>query len=196
MTSAWPTCWPTWPRPPLAAAPREPAVAKAATQRISFTGPQARALWQPRLDRLRHAALAIEFEMVRRKHIPASLVWTGYDGIDALTERARAIGREAKPVKASLGYAADWPLEASIAEPKRLLDYAFLIGAAPLDTSIAEPATDGRRRYGSAIPHAAQDPGRTTLGAAEAIRWPASSRARTRRPCLPMSRSRFWDWGR
>ncbi|MET4212094.1 hypothetical protein [Bradyrhizobium sp. LA2.1] len=143
MTSAWPTCWLTWPRPPLAAAPREPAVAKAATQRISFTGPQARALWQPRLDRLRHAALAIEFEMVRRKRIPASLVWTGYDGIDALTERARAIGLEAKPVKASLGYAADWPLEASIAEPKRLLDYAFLIGAAPLDTSIAERATDG-----------------------------------------------------
>ncbi|WP_244550143.1 hypothetical protein [Bradyrhizobium sp. cf659] len=88
-------------------------------------------------------ALAIELEMVRRRRIPATLVWTGYDGIEALTERARSIGLEAKPVKASLGYAADWPLEASIDEPRRLLDYAFLIGAAPLDGAIAEPAADG-----------------------------------------------------
>ncbi|MHC2817643.1 hypothetical protein ACVMBY_001203 [Bradyrhizobium huanghuaihaiense] len=139
MTSAWLT----WPRPPLAATPREPVVAKAATQRISFSGPQARSLWQPRLERLRHVALAIEFEKVRQGRIPATLVWTDYDGVDALTEQARAIGLDAKPVKASLGYAADWPPEASIDEPKRLLDYAFLIGARPLDASIAEPAADG-----------------------------------------------------
>ncbi|MGX1320866.1 hypothetical protein AB7M17_004319 [Bradyrhizobium sp. USDA 377] len=142
MTSAWLT----WPRPPLAATPREPVVAKAATQRISFSGPQARALWQPRLERLRHAALAIEFEMVRQGRLPTTLVWTDYDGVDALTAQARAIGFEAKPLKASLGYAADWPLEASIDEPKRLLDYAFLIGAAPLDASIAEPAADGLKQ--------------------------------------------------
>lgn len=143
MTSAWLTCWLTWPRPPLAAAPREPVLAKAAAQRISFSGPQARALWQPRLERLRHAAIAIELEMVRRERIPATLAWTGYDGVDALTERARASGLEAKPIKAALGYAADWPAEASIDEPKRLLDYAFLIGKPPLDASIAEPAADG-----------------------------------------------------
>jgi len=136
MTSAWLT----WPRPPLAATPREPDVAKAAAQRISFGGPQARSLWQPRLERLGAAAIAIELELVRQGRIPAALVWTGYDGIEALTERARSIGLGAKPVKASLGYAADWSLEASIDEPKRLLDYAFLIGAAPLDVAIAEPA--------------------------------------------------------
>lgn len=135
MTSAWLT----WPRPPLAATPSEPVVTKAATQRISFSGPQARALWQPRLERLGEVAIAIELEMVRQAHIPATMVWTGYDGIEALTERARAISLEVKPVKASLGYAADWRLEASIDEPKRLLDYAFLIGAAPLDVSISEP---------------------------------------------------------
>ncbi|WP_441234592.1 hypothetical protein [Bradyrhizobium sp. 930_D9_N1_4] len=140
MTSAWLTCWLTWPRPPLVAAPREPAIAKAAAQRISFGGPQARAIWQPRLDRLRDVAIAIELEMVRRKHIPATVLWTGYDGIEALTERVRSIGLEAKPIKASLGYAADGPLEATIDEPKRLLDYAFLIGATPLDASIAESA--------------------------------------------------------
>ncbi|WP_249137073.1 hypothetical protein [Bradyrhizobium canariense] len=133
----------TWPRPPLAATPREPDAAKATAQRISFSGPQARALWQPRLEPLRHAALAIELEMVRRKRIPATVLWTSYDDIGALTERARSIGLDAKPIKASLGYAADWSLEASIDDPKRLLDYAFLIGAAPLDTSIAEPAADG-----------------------------------------------------
>ena len=134
--------WLTWPRPPLAATPREPVIAKAAAQRISFSGPQARALWQPRLERLGEVAIAIELEMVRRKHIPATVLWTGYDGIEALTERARSIGLEAKPVKASLGYAADWTQEASIDEPKRLLDYAFLIGAAPLDAAMADPATE------------------------------------------------------
>lgn len=139
MTSAWLT----WPRPPLAAAPREPVLAKAALQRISFGGPQQRALWQPRLDRLGEAAIAIELEMVRRGGLPATLLWIGYDGVDALTERARSIGFDIKPIKASLGYAADWPLEASIEEPKRLLDYAFLIGTAPLDASLAEPAADG-----------------------------------------------------
>jgi hypothetical protein len=143
MTSAGLTCWLTWPRPPLAASPREPDVAKAAAQRISFSGPQMRALWEPRLERLGHAALAIELEMVGRKCIPATVLWTGYDGINALTERVRAIGLDAKPIKASLGYAADWSLEASIDDPKRLLDYAFLIGAVPLDASIAEPAADG-----------------------------------------------------
>lgn len=142
MTSAGLTCWLSWPRPPVATTPREPVVAKAATQRISFSGPQARALWQPRLERLGGAALAIELEMVRRKHISGTVLWTDYDGIEALMERARAVGLEAKPVKASLGYAADWPLEASIDEPKRLLDYAFLVGAAPLDATIAEPADD------------------------------------------------------
>ena len=81
--------WLTWPRPPLAATPREPVIAKAAAQRISFSGPQARALWQPRLERLGEVAIAIELEMVRRKHIPATVLWTGYDGIEALTERAR-----------------------------------------------------------------------------------------------------------
>ncbi|EJN11615.1 hypothetical protein PMI42_05014 [Bradyrhizobium sp. YR681] len=111
-------------------------------QRISFSGPQARALWQPRFERLGEVALAVELEMVRQGRIPATLVWTGYDDIEALTERVRAIGLEAKPVKASLGYAADWPIEASIDEPKRLLDYAFLIGPAPYDVSIAEPAAD------------------------------------------------------
>ncbi|MDH2348819.1 hypothetical protein QCM77_38050 [Bradyrhizobium sp. SSUT18] len=142
MTSAGLTGSLTWPRAPLAATPREPDVVKAAAQRISFSGPQARALWQPRLERLRHAALAIELEMVRLKRIPATVLWTGYDGIGALTERARSIGLDAKPIKASLGYAADWSLEASIDDPKRLLDYAFLIGAAPLDASLAEPAAD------------------------------------------------------
>ncbi|RXT45743.1 hypothetical protein [Bradyrhizobium betae] len=142
MKSAWLTCWLAWPRPPLAAAPREPVVAKAATQRISFSGPQARALWQPRLERLGEAALAIELEMVRRKHIAATVLWTGYDGIEALTERVRAIGLEARPIKASLGYAADWSQDASIDEPKRLLDYAFLIGAAPLDAAMADPAAE------------------------------------------------------
>ncbi|MCK1382669.1 hypothetical protein IVB31_00180 [Bradyrhizobium sp. 21] len=137
------TCSLTWPRPPLAATPREADIAKAAAQRISFSGPQTRALWQPRLERLGEVALAIELEMVRRKRIPAAVLWTGHDGIGALTERARSIGLDAKPIKASLGYAADWPLEASIDDPKRLLDYAFLIGAAPLDASIAEPAADG-----------------------------------------------------
>lgn len=138
MTSAWLT----WPLPPLAATPREPVVAKAATQRISFAGPQARALWQPRLERLGEVALTIEFEMVRRARLPASVVWTAYDGIEALTQRARAVGLDIKPIKASLGYAADWPLEASIEEPKRLLDYAFLIGVTPLEAAIAEPAAD------------------------------------------------------
>jgi predicted O-methyltransferase YrrM len=139
MTSAWLS----WPLPPLAATPREPVVAKAATQRISFSGPQQRTLWQPRLERLGEVALTIEFEMVRQGRLPATVVWTGYDDIEALTERVRAIGLETKPIKAWLGYAADWPLEASIEEPKRLLDYAFLIGAAPLVASIAEPAEDG-----------------------------------------------------
>jgi hypothetical protein len=138
MTSTWLT----WPRPPLAATPREPVVAKAAAQRISFSGPQARALWQPRLDRLRDVAITIELEMVRREHIPATVLWTGYDGIEALTERVRAIGLEAKPIKASLGYAADWTQEAWIDEPKRLLDYAFLIGAAALDVAMADPAAE------------------------------------------------------
>ena len=46
MTSASLTCSLTWPRAPLAATPREPDVVKAAAQRISFSGPQARTLWQ------------------------------------------------------------------------------------------------------------------------------------------------------
>ncbi|MBW7972607.1 class I SAM-dependent methyltransferase [Bradyrhizobium sp. BR 10289] len=138
MTSAWLS----WPRPPLAATPREPVVTKAAMQRISFSGPQARALWQPRLERLGATAVAIELEMVRRKQIAATLLWTAYDDIEALTERASTISLHAKPIKASLGYAADWPLEASIGEPKRLLDYAVLIGTVSLDAPMAEPAGD------------------------------------------------------
>ncbi|MBR0709893.1 hypothetical protein [Bradyrhizobium liaoningense] len=183
MTSAWLT----WPRPPLAATPREPVAAKAAAQRISFSGPQARTLWQPRLECLWHAALAIEFEMVRQGRLPATLVWTGYDGVDALTAQARAIGLEAKPVKASLGYAADWPLEASIDEPKQLLDYAFLIGAAPLDTSIAEPASDGleqaamrfgypsccTRSWANYLRHGGSDPLASLLACDDKARMPA-----------------------
>src|SRR5439155_106990 len=57
MTSASLTCSLIWPRPPLAATPREPDVVKAAAQRISFSAPPTRAPWQPPLARPSQAAI-------------------------------------------------------------------------------------------------------------------------------------------
>ena len=168
--------WLTWPRPPLAAQPREPVAAKAATQRVSFSGSQARAIWGARLDRLGRAAIAVELEMVRRRRIPATLIWVSYAGVAAIAERVQSLGLVVAPVKAALGHTADWLAEDSNAEPMALLDYALLIGTSPLDApALALAARDGARQRCSVIRSVARAPGRTTCGAGKAIRSPACS---------------------
>jgi hypothetical protein len=132
MTGAWLS----WPRPPLAAQPREPVAAKATTRRISFSSPQARAIWKPRLDRLARAAIAVELETVRRRRLPSTLIWVTYGGVAAMAERAQSLGLAIAPVKAALGHAADWPTAESNAEPMAMLDYALLVGTPPLDPSV------------------------------------------------------------
>src|SRR4029077_12768910 len=113
--------WLTWPRPPLAAQPREPGAAEAGRRRISFSGRAARAIWEPRLNRLARTAMAVELEMVRRQRLPATLIWATYAGLASPVEKAQSLGLAVAPVKAALSDAADWSTDLNAA-PAAMLD--------------------------------------------------------------------------
>jgi hypothetical protein len=80
--------------------------------------------------------MAVELEMVRRRRLPATLVWVRYEGVAAMAERTQSLGLATAPVKAAVSHAADWSAQESNAEPMALLDYGLLVGTPPLDSSV------------------------------------------------------------
>lgn len=97
------TVLPAWPRPPRPADAPEAQIPQAVIHRLSWAGPQARAVWEPRLARLAEAALDIELAMVAAGDIGATLITaTGAELSDFLAEAARR-GLAAIPIEARTG---------------------------------------------------------------------------------------------
>jgi len=105
---------PAWPRPPHSRPAPEPHVSHAARRRLTWAGPAARAVWQPRLARLAAAAVAIELALVRDGETEATLLTVGHDVLPGALAAAARHGLAAVPLG---GRATVWEPTSPTAEP-------------------------------------------------------------------------------
>jgi hypothetical protein len=126
--------WPGWPRPPLAQNPRDKLAHGVAPRRVSFAGPQASAIWAPRLQRLVETALSAEVALVRNGTLPATLIWAPYQDLGALLGRLDSIGLATAPIRTAVGPIPSSPAEATpnFAE---LLNYGLLVARSPIEAA-------------------------------------------------------------
>ncbi len=81
---AWPPAGPEWP------------FALDGLDRMSFASPAAEQLWKPRLARLRAAALAAEFDAVRRGRSRQARLWVSYRDLGTLLAEVASDGLQAE----------------------------------------------------------------------------------------------------
>ena len=119
----------SWPRPPLADHPREPAVPRALARRFAWSGPRARQLWEPRLQKLHAAALAIELHEVQTGALPATLIWTPYRDLEQLLAQTAALDLVPVPMDGILeGVFDDHAIDE--ADLRTALTYPVVVGSA------------------------------------------------------------------
>jgi hypothetical protein len=99
---------------------------------LGFTGPRARAIWEPRLDRLEAAALSGELELIRNGSLPASVIWTPYGALGGLLRRLEELGLAAVPVRTAVG---EIPAATPAAggDPLELLTYGLAVARGRTD---------------------------------------------------------------
>jgi hypothetical protein len=119
----------SWPRPPLADNPREPAVPRALARRFAWSGPRARELWNPRLQKLRAAALTIELHEVQTGALPAALIWTPYQDLEQLLVQTAALDLVPVPMDGILeGVFDDHTIDET--DLRTALTYPVVVGSA------------------------------------------------------------------
>lgn len=117
----------SWPRPPLAAEPREPCISRAVHRRFGWSTPAARELWGPRLAGLCAAAHAIELHQVRTGTLPATLFWAAFHELGPFLAKIAALELVAVPIGGILERNFHEGAVDS-ADPRTALTYPIMVG--------------------------------------------------------------------